>query len=435
MSATQKILAALQPLSELDDCSGGIWVGYSGGLDSTVLLHGLSRLALSVPLRAIHIHHGLSTHADSWAEHCESVARSLNVPCETERVALQNRQKGTENAAREARYKAFKKYLGPHSVLALAHHQNDQLETFLFRLNRGAGVRGLTAMSSENSLADAKVWRPLLALSKSDLLDYANENTLSWVEDDSNSNNEFDRNFLRNRVFPLLKNRWPRFESKWLQSLDWLSEADSLLHEYAQQDFLALARRDERLGQSIRSDHFFTYSQARQKHLVRMWVESAGYSLPDAAHLQLLPQFQSDHEKTPCVAWGDCELRRFQNRLYLLPRQQAVAPTVVKASETQIVFSDGSFLSASNSINLLNFTVRFREARDRCKPLERGHSQTLKKLMQEYSLEPWLRNRAPLLLLNDQIVALADLFVCDSKVAKQLASANLTWGFEPLSRQ
>lgn len=191
-----------------------ILVAFSGGLDSTVLLHQLVQWRTENPgvaLRAIHVHHGLSANADAWVTHCENVCQQWQVPLVVERVQLAQEGLGIEAQARQARYQAFARTLLPGEVLVTAQHLDDQCETFLLALKRGSGPAGLSAMAEVSEFAGTRLIRPLLARTRGELVQWARQYDLRWIEDESNQDDSYDRNFLRLRVVPLLQQRWPHF--------------------------------------------------------------------------------------------------------------------------------------------------------------------------------------------------------------------------------
>ena len=187
-----------------------VLVGLSGGMDSVVLLHTLARLQVEMPfkLSAIHVHHGLSPNADSWATFCETLCETLNVDCKIVRLQLQDPTgKGVERIARDARYDAFQKADG--DLLCVAHHQNDAAETLLLNLFRGAGVRGLAGMPAERALGNKYLLRPFIDIPRSDLDAWARSFHLTWIEDESNENLRFRRNFIRRKVLPVVVEMFP----------------------------------------------------------------------------------------------------------------------------------------------------------------------------------------------------------------------------------
>lgn len=209
-----------------------ILVAFSGGLDSTVLLHQLVQWRTENPgvtLRAIHVHHGLSANADAWVTHCENVCQQWQVPLVVERVQLAQEGLGIEAQARQARYQAFARTLLPGEVLVTAQHLDDQCETFLLALKRGSGPAGLSAMAEVSEFAGTRLIRPLLARTRGELAQWALAHGLRWIEDESNQDDSYDRNFLRLRVVPLLQQRWPHFAEATARSAALCAEQESLL--------------------------------------------------------------------------------------------------------------------------------------------------------------------------------------------------------------
>ncbi len=409
-----------------------IWIGYSGGMDSTVLLHTLATLDLPFAVNAIHINHQLSLNADHWQAHCESFARLHNVNFVAEKVEVKSVGGGLEEAAREKRFQAFAKHVSKSDALLLGHHQDDQFETFLFRLLRGAGITGLSGIKTKTKLGDLQIYRPFLNLSRNQLKAYADEQKLRWIEDESNDDPSFDRNYLRVSVVPALKQRWPNLLNKWQQTQNWLNESTRLLEEYGLQDLKALDIREERLGQSIDLVSFRQFSESRQKQVMRIWVSKNGYSLPDSVHLnQIDVFFNSSTEKQPSVNWGQCELRRYENRLYLIPRLSAPTFKLEHIHNVTISLDDGSFLRLPKVLLDHNVHIGFRQEGLRCKPILRHHSQTLKKLLQEHHLEPWLRDRIPLIYVNDELIAIGNLFLCESSFSNKISLNDFAWWYVP----
>ncbi len=414
----------LPPINQ--SMTGIWWVGFSGGLDSTVLLHALVQLNLPVSVRALHINHQISPRANSWQLQCEQFCQHLGVPFFAEKVQVANSGKGVEDAARAARYQVFDQYVDASDWLFMAHHGNDQAETLLLRLMRGAGPRGLAAIASERKLlSGGKLIRPLLHFSRAELEAYAREQQLHWVDDESNRDDHYDRNFLRNQVIPLLQNRWPALIRKWQQTADLCAQQENLLGEFAQQDLEQANPYAERVGQSIDLHWLKSLSIARRQNLLRYWLRQSGCDLPEVVHLQQLEVqlFNAREDASVEIAWGDYSLRPHRTRLFLLP---AVLPPMI-LDLVQLVATENNSVSYLLA-DLPNLHIRYRRGGERCKPAGRTHSQTLKKLLQEYQLEPWLRDSVPLLYSGDQLVAVGDLWICDGYVAPAGKSAlKLVW--------
>lgn len=414
--------AILQDISAQLPTDGKLWVAFSGGLDSTVLLHIVSRAVFRDRVKAVHINHQLSPFADDWENHCVLASHDFGLPCEVYKVEVINTGKGLEQNAREQRYEVFENALNTGDLMLFAHHESDVTETFIFRLMRGAGLVGLTSMPRRRALGSGCLYRPLLNVPKVSLLHYAQEHGLSWVEDESNQDRKFDRNFLRHEVLPALKRRWPLAEEKILKTVGLLEESTSLLDEYLAEDLKVCERRKARFGESISLAKLLSFSPARQRHVLRCWCMEMGFSSADSAHLEKIHEVTLAREDAqPVLAWGDCELRRYDDRLYLVARpdpraEQEVRERIPVQLNEPLALSDGSELECSGlSDSAVNLSIGFRSGAERCKPVSRNHSQTLKKLLQEYRLEPWLRNRVPLIYLDETLIAVGDLFNCTSE--------------------
>ena len=396
--------------------SGRLWVGYSGGLDSTVLLHLLA--SAEVPFTAVHVNHGLSPQADKWQAHCEAVARGLRVPFIGRKVQVCREDGGLERAARNARYRVFEDVMAPGDQILLAHHGDDQAETFLLRLMRGAGTQGLAAMDECRALGvHCSVLRPLLGASRAELETYARAQELAWIEDESNADPAFDRNYMRSQVLPALAARWPAVD-RVSRAVDNLRESASLLQEVAMDDLQSCARREARFGESIDLPGFVALSVPRQKNLLRTWIRRVGGGMPESAQLhQALEQVHAAADTQPAVTLGERVLRRYRDRLYLTPQLQPLTDSAAGEGVWRwdgmctLELTDGWILQPGPGWPAVEYIVRYRRGGERARPSSRGHSQILKKLLQEYALEPWLRGLVPLIYAGDELVAVGDLFV------------------------
>jgi tRNA(Ile)-lysidine synthase len=413
------------------------WVALSGGLDSCVLLHLLAEHRPAVPVHVIHVNHQLSTRANQWQSHCEALAAAYGFPFTAEKVTVAAAGRGLEMAARDARYAVFERVLAPGDLLLMAHHQNDQAETVLLRLLRGAGLRGLGAMPEQRSLGAGRAGRPLLEHTRSELQSYAESEGLAWVEDESNESVVYDRNFLRLQVLPQLAQRWPQFAQRFAHAARSLRESEQLLTEYASEDLTAAGCRPERLGQSISLADVAGLSRARRNAVLRHWIARCGYQPPERVHLEQVDQMLiAETDTQPQVGWGQCELRRFNTRLYLLPRLPSPAKTELSWYPPEpVTLPDSSRLWATHGAAGLrsgtDYRISFRQGGERCQPHNRSHSQKLKKLLQEYSLEPWLRDRVPLIYAGDQLAAVGDLWVCKAFYQEGEGALRVRWECEP----
>lgn len=416
----------IEKLKALPDTTRWV-VGLSGGVDSVVLLHALVRAGLPEPVVAVHIHHGLSPNADAWLEYCQTLCDQYHVPLSVAYVNCENQGKGMEDAARQARYDVFASHMQQGDMLLLAHHQDDQAETLLFRLMRGAGPYGLSGMDECRVFAEGYIGRPLLSFSKQQLIDYAEANRLQWMEDESNARDEFDRNYLRNNVMPLLETRWPHFAKRWQQTALACQQADQLSHDLSLVDLERCDEQKERGGYSLCFASMSLMPRYRRHNLLRNWVRSRGYAIMEHKHLQEVEkQFVESSASGAEVQWSGTALRLYGDRLYLTRpgnpdwKQQPVH----WEGEQVLPLPDGSrlHLQPGSSGGLRRgsngFEIRWREGGERCQPQNRAHSQTLKKLLQEYGLEPWLRDRVPLIYDRGTLVAVGDLWVCKGYAAR-----------------
>jgi len=426
MAFTPDRLAAFVPrLQSATRC----YVGYSGGLDSHVLLVSLVRLMGKEAITAIHVNHRLSPHADDWQQHCEWVCRSLGVELLVEPVDVELSGQGPEDAARQARYAVFEQYMGPGCLLILAHHADDQAETVLYRLLRGSGPLGLAGIPAARALGEGELLRPLLTFTRRELEDYAVGEGLSWVEDESNAELTFDRNFIRHRVLPAITERWPDYAARIGLSASLCLDNEQLAAVLAEQDLLGVYEREERLGWSVSLEAVSHLDPLRQGNLLRHWAVQ--HQLPRPGR-QVIETFQREllparEDASPEIHWSGVHLRRYQRRLYLLPPDAeggTAADSLAWVPRTPLVLPDNSCLKATleKGAGLLiprgaSVEVRFRQGGERCRPQGRSGSNTLKVLFQEYGLEPWLRQRVPLIFVDGELAAVADLWICEGFAA------------------
>ncbi len=422
-----KSLKALQDFFIEKGVDKTYWVAYSGGLDSHVLLALCSQISKELPLKihAIHVHHGLSPHADSWAAHCEKTCHELEIPFIQKRVTLNlNAGASIEEVARAARYQAFISCLNTDDVLLTAHHQDDQAETYLMQLLRGAGPKGLAAMPLSKPLGKGLHVRPLLSFSREELQTYAEEINLHWIEDESNANSKFARNFLRNEILPLLKNRWPSVSETICRSALHCANAQAALDELIS-DLYESVQGNKPDTLSVTKLQTLKFTQ--QSLVLRYWIEKQGYLLPNAKKLTAIQQevLTAAIDRKPCVSWGAAQVRRFRDDIYLLPH--VVNEVKHQASDWQLAkplaLQDKTFLHAipvqgeGLCANINTVSVRFRESGDSVFIAKRGRL-SLKNLFQEWGVPPWERESLPLIFINETLIAAVDYFLDKNYQAK-----------------
>jgi len=392
-------------------------VGLSGGLDSVTLLSVLAGLAgpMGFSLRALHVHHGISPNASQWARFCEDLCAGLGVPVQVEQARIgDTRALGLEGAARRARYAILAREDA--DFIVLAHHRDDQAETLLLQLLRGAGPLGMAGMPELRALpgSRAQVLRPLLAVARSEIEAWAREHGLAWIEDESNDDLELQRNFIRHRVLPLLEQRFPAARVTAARAAAHLAEAESLLSALAQIDLEALGGEREIELAGLRR-----LGSTRAKNALRYLCQSRAIPLPSAAqadelHRQLI---EAQDDRTVLVEIGGWQFRRFRGRLNIERARPDVAPGFREdwAGENVLPLlalggvlrfkpEEGRGVSV-RKLNRAGVTVRLRRGGERFQPDARRPHRTLKNLLQEKGIPWWRRGRWPLVYCGEELVS------------------------------
>jgi len=464
----QKTIAYLEQLELPSFECRRLVVALSGGMDSTALLSLLCEAAPKLfphcGVVALHINHGLSSAAGDWQEHCRNLCADLNAEFVVKRISVEKQSGGLEEAARLARYQAFSEFLEPGDCLLLGHHVNDQAETLLLRLMRGSGPKGLSAMAQARMLGDNPLIRPLLEIEPQKLQQYLISRKTTWVEDDSNVDEGFDRNFLRHQVMPLLESRWPGFSQRWSQSADHCRQADSQLDDLAIFQLQSCDVKNEKLGCSLSLNALLELAGPSQDQLLRYWFGDQGYNMPSMKLLgelrrQLFKPNRADHQSM--VRAGDCCMAVFDDRLFLMPVLAVVAQPlrtdlmwdsraplqldggwVLTASELPVDSLTGTAPTKVESGLLVWLpwlvTMKARKPGLRARPIGRRHSQSFKKLLQENNIAPWLRPLIPLIYDEDQLLAVGDYWResgasadTSQDAANQGRWVSLVWAYRP----
>jgi tRNA(Ile)-lysidine synthase len=412
-----------------------LWIAYSGGLDSHVLLHAAAALRprLDRELRAVHVDHGL--HADSarWGAHCRAVCAGLQVPLDELPLRLQPRAgESLEAVARAARYRALSSLLSGGDALATAHHRDDQAETVLLALLRGSGVHGLAGTAARAPLGKGELIRPLLAHSRADLMAYAQRMGLAWIEDPSNTDTRFDRNFLRREVLPLLRTHWPGADKTLARAASHCADAARLLDEEG--DAQLAAARGSRPG-TLSVAALRRCTAAARRRLLRRWLAVEGFRAPSSERLAHIAKdcLSAAPDRRPMVAWGGCEVRRYRDDLYALPAlAQAPSPAMVIGWDGRGPLALPGSLGRLIPGNLAKgqpdtaLAVRFGAAGLRCRAA--AGSRPLKHLYQEAGVPPWLRPYVPLVLRDGALCAVGGVSACED------ACEGLRWLGHPWMR-
>ncbi len=432
----QRVAGALAPVVPE---GGSILLGLSGGVDSVVLLHLLHQLSprYSWCLSALHVHHGISPQADAWAAFCADLCARCDIPLQIVHVDITPlREMGIEAAARKLRHEALSRQ--PVDFIALAHHLDDQVETLLLQLLRGAGVKGASAMpfvkrvashtpsplmgegwGEGDALHRPAVLRPLLDISRAALLDYAQQHALQWVEDDSNADDAYPRNFLRHRVLPLLEQRFPAYRETLARSARHFAEAAILLDELAVQDANMSIHFLEGEGEpSLEVARLQTLSQPRAKNLLRYFLATQGAPIPDSTRLEEMLR-QLCHARSDAavrITFGDWQVRCYRGKVYAFPmlpepdtefcapwRGEAALALPELGGTLHFEACMGYGLSLKK-LQQATVTVRLRRGAEHIRPDNKRPTRTLKNLLQEHGIPPWQRDTLPLLFCGGELV-------------------------------
>lgn len=411
-------------------------VGFSGGLDSTILLHLARQWSAQngLPVLAIHVNHQLSPHAYQWQQHCQTLCERWGIAFQSESVSIANRGQGLEAAARNARYEVFASIAQVGDLLLLGHHQDDQVETVFLRLFRGSGILGMRGMDRFAPWRHLHVLRPLLHFSKTQLQEFAciqSEQSAppwQWVDDESNHSDAFDRNYLRNQIVPLIHARWPHYATAIERSAQHCGEAQQLLDERAHDDLIPRIRGDG--GMRLIEPEFALLSAARQRNLLRYWLRCQHVTLPSEAQLDQIMQalIPAADDATPVVSWAGIDVRRYRHTLYAVQRLAASPPSEIALPTlvTQALPSGGTLIVtpqrgvlalSPQHMQATAITLRFRQHGAKCKLAGRPH-RPLKKILQDAALPPWWRESLPLIYIEDMLVAVPGVGICEGYQAQ-----------------
>lgn len=439
-----RLLITLDEL--LTHCSSAqLCVALSGGLDSVVLLNALAQLRHQRShwkIRAVHVNHQLQPASSLWADQCAKWCEQLHVDFKALSVKVVDTQtQGVEAGARHARYSALQNEISPNEILLTAHHADDQLETVLIALMRGAGLDGLSAMPSIICFGHAWHARPLLGFTRDSLQAWAQSCALSYVEDPSNSHTQFDRNYLRHEIITRLKFRWPAAAITGARAAHHLSDVQLLMDEYVAQDYSQAC-----VDNSLSIEFLCQWQPSRRRAVIRYWLQQNDILMPSTQTMHALDHdmLNSATDRVPCTKWGGCAVHRFKGRMYLeRDYRLEQLDEVLQWDRTQV-------LSLPHQLGRLRLTestgtadkvlmldagklpsqlvVRFRQGGERIQLPSEDFHRELKTLMQAKSVFPWWRGRVPLIYSGDHLIAVAGLWVSAEYVATGIQPAlQLQW--------
>jgi len=429
-----------------DLIAAGQWcVALSGGVDSTALLHAMVQLGQEFSgntIRAVHVNHHLHADADTWARACQALCAELGVTLTCCDVGVETGgDVGIEAAARKARYGALAGLLDHGEILLTAHHRDDQVETFLLRLLRGAGPHGLASIGLRRPFGKGQVVRPLLAVSRKSLETYARQQKLEWIEDPANTNTAFDRNFLHHRVLPVLRERWPGLGETIPRAARLSGEAAQMLDDLAKID-LAVTEAYMDGADTIPLDAIRGHSPARQRNVIRYWLRQRKIVPPTEARLRegLAQLLSAGDDRLPLIEWGGVKVRRYRDCLFLLELDpEPVDAELPDACDwdgcdridlgplrgrLRFVHGDATAVDVPGS-----WVVRFRVGGERF--ASGGQHKTVKNLFQQHGVVPWMRAHVPLLYRADRLVAVGDLWQADDLTNEAGNTVSLIWDGHP----
>jgi len=401
--------------------SGTLFLGYSGGIDSHVLLHLVSsQIHLRNRIVALYVHHGLQAEADDWALHCEQQCRQLSVSFQLLSVnAKADIGESPEEVARDARYTAFRQLLDYEDLLLIAQHREDQLETVLLQMFRGAGLNGLAAMPVYTRFGKGALVRPFLKIPKSSILSYADYHQLSWIEDPSNDVNEFDRNYLRNQIIPLLKQRWPSLDKTIARSAQHCADSAELINNWANS---VIAQIIDPVDHCLLIHKWQLFTQVQRRYLLRQWLQSFGLKFPSQAVLQsIIDQvIEARLDANPKLVIQKHLIRKYRDKLYCFDEQSLFdCFTVGEWRQGELFYDLGNgfelaLVEAQAGIPKLFWlnhviTINKRQGGEALQLSNRQGKHCLKKLYQESGIPPWERNNKPLLFIDGCLAFVPEL--------------------------
>jgi len=405
---------------------GKVIVAFSGGVDSRVLLHLLAQYRTEfsqTECMAIHVHHGLSQNDDTWAEQCRQWCSGYQIECRVEKVKLElGNQISTEQEARKHRYAALAKWMDSGDLLLTGQHASDQSESFFLALKRGSGPKGLSSMAESSPFQQGTIVRPLLSVTREQVEEFAREQQLDWIEDESNQDTRYDRNFLRHEVMPVLRSRWPSIEQSVLRSAKLCADQEALLQELLQDKLAGMTGENLQLSIVKLSEQ----STLARNQLIRMWLEQQSSLMPSVRQLELLWQevAMASQDANPKLVLSSGEVRRYQQQLYFLPHLNDISgwSNVIQIGQELVLPDNLGSLKMNKATGSATLALRspnedevvrviFNPEGLSAHPEDRGHSRKLKKLFQEYAIPSWLRNRTPIIMYNDRLATVVNMFV------------------------
>lgn len=404
-------------------------IAHSGGLDSQVLLYLVARYFSDISLLVLHINHNLQEQSAVWADFSLGQSRNLSLSHQTVDVFPANH---SENAAREARYSAFEKVVESGDCILMGHHADDQAETVLYRMLRGTGLAGMSGITPDRRLGKGYLFRPLLNLSRSDLEGVARECGLAFIDDPSNTDERYDRNYLRHQIVPALKKRWPNMLERWQKNIQIVSESNQLLESYLDGDLLELV---DVTRNCLDINSLLKIEGLKRSALLRHWLYKKTDTRVNQNQLDTIYSdvLQAQRDANPIYSIGRYELRRFMKQLYIVEPHSDECDYEDHETHLEGIgeyrLSGGVLTINRESTGLkvsAGLVVKYRQGGERCRPLGKSHSISLKKLFQEAAVPTWLRGSWPLLFAGEELVAVPGICICEGWYSEK-SGFSLLW--------
>ena len=441
--ATEKLTAhILRTVLSRFDAGKSFLIAYSGGLDSHALLHlcvACKTIDPELKFSVAHVNHGLHADADYWEKHCSEVCQSLGLSLTRLRVdASPGTGQSPEEAARIARYSALSSLVTDNTVLLTAQHLDDQAETVILQMLRGSGLSGLSGMAQSTSFGQGLLFRPFLACPRVALSDYATANQLHWIEDPSNIDESYARNYLRQRIMPLLRQRWPAASKTIARSGQHCAEANLIQNLFIDEK---LDLKNRAVSKCLQISELQGLARPVQVAVLRRWIGDHGcrnppHKIMDRIMQEMLP---AATDKNPYVTWGETDLRRYRGAFYLMPKLQdfdstqvlnwdGVDPLELPCGNGWLSVDHGAGIGISGSAwQNGQIRIQFYRGGEICSLPGRSTRQRLKKLFQQHTVPPWVRRRMPLIYIDGELAAVGDLCVCRPFDELGAAGVRLHW--------
>lgn len=404
-------------------------IAYSGGMDSTVLLDYLCKIKKNHPqisIRAIHINHNIQIDSKKWQTHCVSVCKEYNIPLIIEKIDI-NITKNIEEQLRIERYNLIYKNLLHKEIILTGHHLNDQCETFFLSLKRGSGPTGLSAMSSETIFGQTKIVRPFLTKTKEEIKNWANLNKLKWIEDFTNFNTHYERNFIRHKILPVLEKKWPFFLKNCFRTTHICNEETILKNILLKEKIQQYLNFNECLNISS----FKHLKEVLCKALIRYWICLKNVKKPSYNNIQRIYNeiIYSRKDSNLKVIVQKNEIRCYKKFLYFVTIRKDIKNLIIFWHNTENTLqlpNNLGYIKKNNQkgINLPKpknselINIRFQYA-GKILIMGRQKRRNIKKIWQEHNIPPWLRNQIPLLFYNDQLISALGVFVINRTINYQ----------------